>query len=147
VDAVCSLITSYGLKMIVWFDCWACTDRFVAQGQQYTDMHVAVWDYFTPVSDLAKLKIEQVLEKGLEVSLTLWGNGTPEDFAWWSSLQDPLRRGGLGLHWCPSTACREQTSQTFEDTVNIYMRSSSHLFWNAEHLESLVLFSRSSAEQ
>ncbi len=135
VDAVYSLITSYGIKMLVWFDCWACTDYFINQGQNYPDMHVAVWDYQTPVSDFAKVKIGQTLDRGLEVSLTLWGNGTPADLAWWSSLQDPLQRGGIGLNWVYPTACTDSPVRVFEETVNTYMRNDSNLFWNAGHLE------------
>ncbi len=135
VDAVYSLITSYDIKMLVWFDCWACTDFFINQGQNYPDMHVAVWDYHTPVSDFAKVKIGQALDRGLEVSLTLWGNGTPEDLSWWFSLQDPLQRGGIGLNWVVPTACTDSPARVFEDTVNTYMRSSANLFWNGGHLE------------
>ena len=135
VDAAYSLITSHNVKMIVWFDCWACNQHFINEGQNYPNMHVAVWDYFTPVSDFARTKIGQVLERGLEVSLALWGNGTPEDLAWWSSLQDPGQRGFIGLNWVNGTMCREPTSQVFEETVNVYMRKCSDLFWNAAHIQ------------
>ncbi len=135
VDNTYSLITSNNIKMVVWFDCWTATDWFINQGHLYPDMHVAVWDYYTPISELAKNRIVQILDRDLEVSLTLWGNGTPADFDWWFSLQDPLQKGGIGLNWVYPTACTDMTDPVFEETVNTYMRTSAHLFWNAEHLD------------
>lgn len=135
VDAAYSLIASHNVKMMVWFDCWTCTPHFMNEGHNYPDMQVAVWDYYTPVSDFAKVKIEHVLERGLEVSLALWGNGTPEDLAWWSSLEDPNQMGFIGLNWVNGTACQEMTGTVFEETVNVHMRKDSNLFWNTLHIE------------
>jgi len=135
VDAIYSQVTSHGKKMMIWYDNWTLTQQFLTYGQNYPDMRVLVWFYESPIQNVAKVAVQNVLDRGLETSFTFWGNGVLSDFEWWSSLQNPLQKGFLGINWVVGTVCKEQTSSVYEVTVNTYMRKHANQFWNAEHLE------------
>lgn len=135
VDAIYSEVTSQAMKMMIWHDNWTNTQHFLARGDDYPDMSVLVWDYGTPIQSAAKEAVELILDRGLETRFTFWGNGVPADFEWSFSLDNPLQRGFVGVHWVRGTACTETSSERYAKTVNTYMRKHANQFWNAQHLE------------
>ncbi len=135
VDAIYNEITSHGVGMMIWYDNWTLTQYFLTYGQNYPDMRVLVWDYTTPIQTATKTAVQNILARGLETCFTFWGNGLPQEFQWWFSLQNPLQKGFTGINWVLGTGCGELPSSVFDETVNIYMRKHANQFWNAEHLE------------
>jgi hypothetical protein len=135
VDAIYAETVSRAAKMMIWHDNWTGTQHFLNQGQNYPQMRVLVWDYQTPIQTASKTTVGNILARGLEADFCFWGNGVPSDFQWWFSLQNPLRRGLVGVHWVHGTVCKEPTSPVFLEVVDTYMRKHAQQFWNAQHLE------------
>jgi hypothetical protein len=134
-DAIYAETTSHAAKMMIWHDNWTGTQHFLDHGRNYPQMRVLVWDYQTPIQTASKTTVGDVLGRGLEADFCFWGNGVPSDFQWWFSVQNPLRRGFVGVHWVHGTVCKQPTSPVFHKVVDTYMRKHAQQFWNAQHLE------------
>jgi hypothetical protein len=135
VDAIYDEITSHGATMMIWHDNWTATQHFLDDGHGYPEMSVLVWDYQTPIRDASKSASASILGRGLQAGFCFWGNGVPSDFQWWFSLQNPLQKGFVGVHWVHGTVCKEPTDTLFEKVVFTYMHKNAQQFWNAQDLQ------------
>jgi len=126
-----SLLTSNNVKMTIWHDIWTLTPDYLYNYANYSDMHVAVWDYRTFIPDDIYTKINDIASKGMEVSQAFLENGWTPDFQRWFSNPNPLKKGFTGVFWIwtqEGTMCRQEA---FDNLIPTYIRSDAHKFWNA----------------
>ena len=129
VNEAYGLLTSNNVHMMIWHDTWTQTPDYLYNYENYSDMHVAVWDYRTFLPNDIYAKINDIASKGMEVSQAFLDNGFAQDFERWFSNPSPLKKGFAGVFWTLfGTTC---TPQGFDYLIPRNIRADAQKFWNA----------------
>lgn len=129
VNEAYAVLTSNNVRMMIWHDTWTQTPDYLYNYANYSDMHVAVWEYSTFIPDDIYAIIDDVVSKGMDVSQAFLDNGGTSDFERWFSTPSPLKKGFTGVFWNQSgTACN---SSAFDYLLPRNIRQGAQKFWNA----------------
>jgi hypothetical protein len=129
VNEAYTVLTSNNVRMMIWHDTWTLTPDYLYNYANYSDMHVAVWEYSTFIPDDIYTIIDDIASKGLDVSQAFLENGGTSDFERWFSNPSPLKKGFTGVFWNQSgTTCNPNA---FDYLLPRHIRTDAQKFWNA----------------